>query len=101
LKRQPWSYPEHAAGGIIEMNPDLYTDRETLGIEWVEHQRIFSLNPCLIPRWVLNRGWPEGNEAQFTTEAVVAGLSFGFYGNRADPPRVIHLGEERSMGWRP
>jgi hypothetical protein len=100
LKRQPWSPPEHAAGGIIEQNPDAYTDRTSQGIEWVEHTQIFSLNPCLIPRSTLERGWPGGNEAQFTTEAVADGLTFGFYGARTDTPRVIHVGIERGAGWR-
>jgi glycosyltransferase involved in cell wall biosynthesis len=92
--------PEAVAGGIIECNPDDYTDRSTNGIAWVEHKRCFSLNPCLIPRKILERGWPEGNEAQFTTEAVANGMSFAFLGTKADPPRVEHVGWERSAGWR-
>jgi hypothetical protein len=100
LKRQPWSWEERQAGGIIEMHPDDYTDRTTQSIEWVEHRRIFSLNPCLIPRRTLLRGWPDGNEAQFTAEAVADGLTFGFYGARHDPPRVVHLGDQRAPGWR-
>lgn len=46
LKRQPWNEQEHAAGGIIEANPDAY--RQQAG--FVEHREIFSLNPCQIGR---------------------------------------------------
>lgn len=97
LKRQPWSPEEHAAGGIIECNPDDYTQDDG---GWVEHERIFSLNPCLIPRNVLELGWPDGNEAEFTRMCLDAGYSFAFYGDRLDPPRVLHVGAERSAGWR-
>lgn len=96
LKRQPWSPPEVAAGGIIEMNPDEYRQRDG----WVEHTRIFSLNPCLIPREVVDLGWPAGNEAEMTARLVTAGWSFGFWGRREDTPRVLHIGVQRSAAWK-
>jgi hypothetical protein len=95
LKRQPGCPSEAAAGGIIEQHPDQYTDRDG----WVEHQRIFSLNPCLIPRRVVDLGWPTSNEAGFTDQLIAAGWSFGFWGARNDPPRCWHIGVERSSGW--
>lgn len=97
LKRQPGTPAEAAAGGIIEQHPDDYVDRDG----WVEHRRIFSLNPCLIPRAVIDLGWPASNEAGFTDQLVAAGWSFGFWGARADPPKVWHIGTERSEGWMP
>lgn len=97
LKRQPGSPAEAAAGGIIEQHPDDYVDRAG----WVEHQRIFSLNPCLIPRAVVDLGWPVTNEAGFTDQLVEAGWSFGFWGARDDPPRCWHIGDQRSSGWMP
>lgn len=97
LKRQPWSLAEVAAGGIIEMDPDVYVERDG----FVEHQRIFSLNPCLIPRDVVDGGWPAGNEAAMTERLVAEGRTFGFWGRRAEGPRVLHIGAERSAGWVP
>jgi hypothetical protein len=97
LKRQAWSPPEVAAGGIIETAPDEYRQRDG----WVEHTRIFSLNPCLIPRAVVDAGWPDGNEAEMTARLVAGGWSFGFWGRRDDPPRVLHIGAQRSAGWTP
>ena len=100
LKRQPWSPEEVQAGGIIECHPDEYTDHRADQLSWVSHQRIFSLNPCLIPRRILEIGWPDGNEAEMTSTLVGKGYRFGFYGHRADPPRVQHIGAVRGAGWR-
>jgi hypothetical protein len=100
LKRQPWSFEEHEAGGIVEMTPSAYTDLSLSGIHWLEHQRIFSLNPCLIPRPILQRGWPDGNEAEQTELLVSRGFHFAMYGKREDPPLVTHVGHERGQGWR-
>lgn len=95
LKRQAWSPEEQAAGGIMECHPAEYRQRDG----WVEHTRIFSLNPCLIPREVVDLGWPAGNEAEMTARLVADGWSFGFWGCRDDPPRVLHIGAQRSAGW--
>lgn len=97
LKRQPGCPEEAAAGGIIECHPDDYTDRAG----WVEHRRCFSLNPCLIPRRVVDMGWPDSNEAGQTQRLVEGGWTFGFWGGRADPPKVCHIGTHRAEGWKP
>lgn len=96
LKRQPWGPEEEAAGGFIETCPSAYWEKDGL----VLHRRVFSLNPCLIPRSVLEMGWPAGNEAEMTTRLREAGYEFAVYGTKADPPRVLHVGAERSAGWR-
>ena len=100
LKRQAWSQEEIQAGGIIECHPDDYHDRTTGEHDWVEHERIFSLNPCLYPAWVTKFGWPRGNEAEMTDILVHLGYSFGFWGKRSDPPRCEHIGVNRSEGWK-
>ena len=108
LKRQPWSPEEVATGGFMEGHPSEYLDHafttadgEPLpGLEWVETRRNFTLNPCLIPRRTLIVGWPDDNEAGMTTRLLERGMSFGFYGRAADPPRVTHVGVQRASGWR-
>ncbi len=100
LKRQPWNPEETAAGGIIEQHPSDYNDRVTRGWHWVEHSRVFSLNPCLVPRRVLDLGWPNGNEAEFTHRCIANGYRFGFWGRRTDSPRCQHIGVERGNGWK-
>lgn len=100
LKRQPWSVEEHEAGGIIEMNPGEYTDVYCNDLNWMSHTRIFSMNPCVIPRKVLEMGYPLGNEAEQTKRLVASGYHFAFYGKRDDPPLVTHVGHERGEGWK-
>lgn len=103
LKRQPaHTAEEQAAGGIIEAHPGDYTDCSAMrqSARWCEHRRIFSLNPCLIPRRVLEMGWPAGNEAEFTQMCLAADLRFAFYGHRFEAPLVTHVGDVRSAGWR-
>lgn len=102
LKRQPWSVEECAAGGIIEMHPESYTEYKAWGrsLCWTEHSRIFSLNPCLIPRKILELGWPGDNEAGMTRRCLDAGYRFAFYGGRNEPPRVEHVGAIRAAGYR-
>lgn len=105
LKRQAWSDDEVRAGGIIEANPGAYTQCYDARHSWVEHQCVFSLNPSLIPRAVLELGWPAGplgvgNEAGMTKRCLDLGLSFAFYGRTDDPPSVCHVGQQRGTGWR-
>ncbi len=102
LKRQAWSPQERAAGGIMEMHPDDYIQWHAgpALCDFVEHSRIFSLNPCLIPRRVLELGWPADNEAGFTQRCLDAGYRFAFYGTKAHPPLVTHIGDVRAAGWR-
>jgi len=105
LKRQPWSDAEKVAGGQIETNPDAYTQREDAwsGLEWVEHETLFSLNPCLIPARTLRLKWASGGlgaERAITDACLAAGMRFGYYGNRYDPPRCEHVGHQRSAGHR-
>lgn len=101
LKRGPVNDEERAAGGIIEQHPDDYASRGG----FVEHNRIFSLNPCLIPRdIVVGLDWEvrgvEGVEKAITRACLDAGRTFAFYGAKDDPPKVEHIGTERSSGWR-
>lgn len=100
LKRGPWSPEERSAGGIMEMYPDDYFDMAG----WVEHRRIFSLNPCVYPAWVARSIRPlvtdAGVEQQITDRMLADGYVFGFWGARGDAPMVEHVGEHRGQGWR-
>lgn len=97
LKRQPWSPEEKEAGGQIEVAPDEYSDR----LYWVEHRRLFSFNPSLIPRWVFAQEWGpvlerDVSDRLFEDSKVVS----AYWGRRTDPPRCHHIGEARSAGYR-
>lgn len=101
LKRQPWSDAEKAAGGQMETNIGAYTQRDG----YVEHDTLFSLNPCLIPRRTLELDWPTGHpggaERSITEECQAAGMRFAYFGNIEDKPRCSHVGHQRAeSGWR-
>lgn len=100
LLRQPWNEQEHAAGGIIQADPTAYDQRKTIGKSWLAHRKLFSLNPCLIPRWVVDLGWDDGNERGFTDRLLAdSDIEFGYWGVPTDQ-HVTHIGHQRSAGWQ-
>lgn len=102
FKRQPVNEVERQAGGFIETDPGRYWEANGL----VQHQVCFTFNPSLIPRRVaqLCLDQPgDGLERGFTDTLVghtQRPYSFGIFGTIDDPPRVIHIGETRSQGWK-
>jgi hypothetical protein len=102
LQRQPLTPGEHAAGGVAA-HAHWVEHSDPYGL-WVEQSDIFSLNPCLIPRWVRELGWPSGpigvgNESGMTARCAKAGLRFAFWGEKNTSPHVTHIGASRSSGW--
>lgn len=98
LKRQAVNDAESAAGGFIQTSPHEYHQCDG----YVEHQRLFTFNPCLIPREVVEvcLGTPrDGLERGFTQTLLDHGYSFGIFGTVDDPPRVTHIGTSRALGW--
>jgi hypothetical protein len=98
LKRDPYSWPEIEAGGFMELRPSQYVDRDSPVGPWVDHRKLFSSNPSLIPRQVVQLGFV--GEANFGKVCVDAGYRFAYWGRTTDPPRVTHIGAVRSIGWR-
>jgi glycosyltransferase involved in cell wall biosynthesis len=100
LRRQPWNDVEQLAGGVVEARPEEYRDHhDHSGHQWLTHQLFFTTNPSLIPQWVINRGWPQVSQSEgvfglelFQDPQVVC----GYWGQRADPPWVLHIGEGRA-----
>lgn len=101
LKRQPWSAQEKEAGGQIEVAPDEYIQCLDGTAAWVEHRRLFSFNPTLIPRWVFDRPWGPILERTVTDQLLEDPTTrFAYWGHRDDPPRCEHIGISRSDGYR-
>lgn len=100
LKRQAWADAEKEAGGICEMWPDLYNDRENdFGIQWTEHRNFFTTNPSLVPAWVIAKGWPlcPNSEKVFSNEIFESDHIYSsFLGKKFDRPKVTHIGEVRN-----
>lgn len=107
LKRQPWSEEEIKVGGFVEQNPDAYEDKKLmLGNPkyslhlFCTHREIFSLNPNLAPRWIIEREWKviEFSEYKFSEELFAENPNYkcALLGHKFDPPKVKHIGYYRS-----
>lgn len=64
LLRGPVNAAERQAGGIVQQHPHDYALREWEGWHWLEHRRFFTTNPCVYPRWVVERGWPQRDQSE-------------------------------------
>jgi hypothetical protein len=94
LLRQPWYPHEQEAGGIIEANPQAFTQRDG----WIEHAAYWTQNPMLTRREVLARDWPRGpnSERRFGELVFAEGKTCGILGRLDDPPRVTHIGHTKA-----
>lgn len=97
LKRQPVNFAEQRAGGIVELLPDNYADKEWQGYHWLEQQMFWSTNPCLYSYRVTRLGWPKvaACEGHFGIALRESGCKFAFWGERSDAPWVEHIGHQR------
>lgn len=96
LRRQPWNDVERAAGGIVESNPDAYTDRGT----HLEHRLFHTTNPSLMRRDMFtDYDWPTGlhSEGRFGRALCDSDphIHAGFWGSRNSGEWVEHIGAER------
>lgn len=99
LKRQAWNEEEKKAGGIIEQWPDLYEEKELAHISWCEQRLFFSTNPCLVPKWVIDKGWPllPHSESVFGQQLFSnPNIKSCFLGRKFDKPIVNHCGITRN-----
>ena len=102
LKRGPVNDQEQAAGGMCQARPDLFTETRTpSGFAYVAYSHLFSTNPCLIPRSVVETclALPELSEDAMGKALVEGGYHFGLVGRISDPPLVDHVGDYRMEGW--
>lgn len=98
LLRQPWNERERAAGGIVQMDPELYSPASWNGYRWLEHRRNVTTNPCVWPRRVIDRGWPQvkHSEGHFGIDLFASdpALRAAYWG--AGEEWVTHIGDVRS-----
>ena len=105
LQRQPWNNEEKAQGDIFGEDPRYVAHFEQAGVAtfyWrVEQSHIFSLNPCLVPRVIIDLGWPDGaaGEAEMTQRVVQKGYRMAFWGRKGQQ-MVTHIGGYRAASWR-
>lgn len=96
FERQCLTPDEHATGSVHGAMNGIDMDG------WTLQRHIFSLNPCVIPRYVLEEyRWPEGplgigNEAGMTKQLLDDGWSFGVWHGQM----VEHEGVLRAKNWK-
>lgn len=97
LKRQAWNSDEISAGGVVELHPDWFTEKQCNGTTYLEHRAFYSTNPNLMPFAITQYGWPnvEHSEGVFSAQLKDLGYSFAYWGARSDPPAVNHIGAQR------
>jgi glycosyltransferase involved in cell wall biosynthesis len=90
FQRQPLTPQEVEAGTVVgAMAP-------TNCGYWSTQTHIFSLNPCVIPRHIVELGWPDGNEREQTDRLLADGWKFGVWHGQL----VEHIGESRAAAWQ-
>ena len=95
--REPWwndMEQQHGQWGALQR----LSASPTVHGTYLSQDYIFSLNPCLIPRRVLQLGWDADNEAGVTKKLRDDGYVFGVWGSGETYAR--HIGHERSGSWR-
>jgi hypothetical protein len=99
LRRQPWNEDERRAGGIVERQPDDYTEVRDGDHIWLEHRRFWTTNPSIYRRSLCEREWPVGleSEGRFGLALWASDPSYraAFWGSRDSGERCEHIGRER------
>ena len=101
FKREPWwGNPAEQAHGcqLAAICEQAGSVEEIAGV--TVHDFLFSLNPCLIPRDIVELGWDPDNEAGQTRRLLDMGYRFGSWGNPHGPDWAQHIGVERGAGWK-
>jgi hypothetical protein len=93
FQRQCLTPDEHEGGSVAA---GLHATRFCDSAKWSWQNTLFSLNPCLIPRNVLELGWDEDNEAGMTKKLLAHGFTFGVW----DGQYVEHVGVRRGKKWQ-
>jgi hypothetical protein len=107
LRRNAVNKPEREAGGVVELNPNAYTEQTTwwaneVGpIHYLEHSLYFTTNPCLYRRELMEQGWPSGSESEgrFTQKLREQGMRFALLGARTSGVWVQHHGKRDRASW--
>jgi len=105
LVRQPLNSSEIASGGVLKQYVGQFVDHTIDSPSgqhrWLEHQILFTLNPCLYPKWVMDMGWMSGwGEREFTDHLLSADKRFAYLGDIDVSPQVHHIGHHRATGWQ-
>jgi hypothetical protein len=99
LKRQPCNAIEAAAGGLVEVAPDDFTEVREGDDVWTEHRKWWSTNPGVYSSRFCRLGWPQvpQSEGIFTHQLLRDPLlRFAMWGTKFASPLVEHIGHDRA-----
>lgn len=105
FRRQPIS-PEEQASGCVLATLCANSNHVSEEHDYTTYDALFSLNPCVIPRRVLEMGWPAGpigvgNETGQTNKLLAAGYKFAAWGHAHDGQVMVeHIGHTRAEAWQ-
>jgi len=102
LLRQPCNEPERKAGGVIQLYPQDFHQKEQEGRIWTEHGRFFTTNPSLYPRHIIDKSYPQEEfcEGKFTIKLLEGGFRFAYLGKKDQKPKVEHIGGRTAGSWK-
>jgi hypothetical protein len=108
FRRAPENDAERAAGGLVELWPGEYEDKQMRewtpdGVRvspWLEHRLFFTTNPSVYRADLVELPWPDGPGCErFVGERLAAGGgTFAFWGARDDPLWIEHTGQGNRTG---
>lgn len=101
MRRQPWNDEERLAGGMVQVAPWDFIQRDDEGIDWLAHRRFFTTNPSLYRESLTHLPWPreEHSEGKFHHEQLIGpnpDLIYAMLGTHESPPWCRHIGEVRA-----
>lgn len=97
LVRQAVNAEERAAGGVLEAHPERFIDCHWNGLDWLENNFVWTLNPCVYPAHITKfpypifDQWPWG-EGQFSAFLREREYRFAYLGGWNQKPKVTHIG---------
>lgn len=103
LKRQAWNNLEKAAGGIVEANPQWFTEVNNPALPThTQHRVYFTTNPSLYRVDLCRMGWPQVPHSEGTFTHIVLSKNpatvFAIHGAKYAAPAVHHIGDSRAGG---
>lgn len=102
LMRQPCNDVEAAAGGLVALHRNSFTERTYEGFAWMEQRLYFTTNPSVYSTGLITTfRWPQvpESEGHFTRQLLQEGYTLGVWGSRDDGPWVHHIGERTGTGY--
>lgn len=104
LKRQPVNADEAEVGGFMQQDPSAYIQyysNHNPSLTWLEHRKLFTLNPCVYPITITRPLWPKGGgEREFSDRVFLNEESrCAYLGSIEDEPMVTHIGSYRGENW--